>query len=162
MNEVIGYWFASSHTLPNGDGRKVIVGKTLTVKPPLELCVRGLHGSEHPFDALGYAPGSLLYKCRYSGMILRDDDKLCASKRMPLALVDLTATLRLFARKQALTVIHLWEPPSVVREYLDTGDENIRAAAWDAAWAAAGAAAWAAARQMFKELVDAAFEGRTQ
>ncbi len=50
-----------------------------------------------------------------------------------------------------------WTMPSIVREYLETGNEEIRAAAWaaasaaasaaawDAAWAAASAAAWAAA-----------------
>ena len=46
-------------------------------------------------------------------------------------------------------MIHLWDAPPVVREYLETGDETKRAAAWAAAgaaaWDAAGAAAWEAA-----------------
>ncbi len=62
----------------------------------------------------------------------------------------------------AMTVEHLWDMPDIVRQYLTTQDEEIRAAARDAArdaagaaargaargaaWAAAGAAAWAAAR----------------
>ena len=63
--------------------------------------------------------------------------------------------MRLFARLCALDVIHLWDAPSLVRQYLETGDESLRekagaaskAAAWDssagaAAWAASKAAAW--------------------
>ena len=73
--------------------------------------------------------------------------------------------MRLFARLCALDVIHLWDAPSLVRQYLETGDESLRkkavaaskAAAWDdagasavaAAWASsAWAAAWAAAREL--------------
>jgi hypothetical protein len=58
--------------------------------------------------------------------------------------------MRLFARRVALDVIHLWDAPPIVKEYLETGDESKRAAAWaaarDAAWDAARDAAWAAAR----------------
>jgi len=62
-----------------------------------------------------------------------------------------------FARACALDVAHLWECPSIVREFLETGKEEIREAARVAAkdstargatgtskWAAAWAAAWAA------------------
>ena len=49
----------------------------------------------------------------------------------------MTETLRYFARMQALSVIHLYDdPPDVVLDYLMTGDESIRHAAWDAARAA--------------------------
>ena len=51
----------------------------------------------------------------------------------------------------ALDVIHLWNPPSIVIEYLKTGDEKIRAAASDAARAAARAATWAAAQNPLLE-----------
>ena len=40
---------------------------------------------------------------------------------------------REFARWCALQVIHLWDCPEIVRLYLETGDESIRAAAWVAA-----------------------------
>ena len=66
------------------------------------------------------------------------------------------ATLREFARWCALQVIHLWDAPDVVREYLETGDETLRVVAWDAArasrdvadavWNATRAAACAASR----------------
>ena len=55
--------------------------------------------------------------------------------------------IRRFARECALDVIHLWDAPPIVKKYLETGDEKLRAAAWAAAWAAraaARAAAWAA------------------
>jgi hypothetical protein len=41
---------------------------------------------------------------------------------------------RLFTRQCALDVIDLWDAPAVVRQYLETGDESLRASAWDAAW----------------------------
>jgi hypothetical protein len=56
------------------------------------------------------------------------------------------SVLREFARWCALSVAHLWDMPDVVRAYLETGDEKIRASASDAASDAAWAAAWAAAR----------------
>lgn len=52
--------------------------------------------------------------------------------------------VRQFARWCALSVIHLWDAPQVVEDYLTSGDERLRAAA---AWAAdRAAAAWAADR----------------
>ncbi len=57
------------------------------------------------------------------------------------------ATLREFSRWCALQVKDLWDMPDVVREYRETGNEELRDAAWDAAWNAAWASAdaWAAA-----------------
>jgi len=144
--EIIGWWFAASGELPHGDGRKVVIGETLTVKGKIVPCRWGLHASVDPFDALQYAPGPLLYKVRLSGKIVpNDNDKHAASERTAIAKRDSTQMLRAFARKVALSVIHLWDAPTIVREYLETGDESKKAAAGNAAWAAAGNAAWAAA-----------------
>ena len=50
-----------------------------------------------------------------------------------------------FARQVALDVVHLWNAPPIVLEFLHTGDETLREAAGRAAWDAAGATAeWAA------------------
>jgi len=53
-----------------------------------------------------------------------------------------------FARWSALQVTHLWDCPDVVKQYLETGDEELRDAAWNAARAAARTAGrdatWAA------------------
>ena len=119
------------------------------------LCEQGLHASRCPFDALQYAPGATLCLVDLDGKIVRDNDKLAASGRRIIARRDMTDILRYFARMQALSVVNLMAPcpPDVVLDYLMTGDEALRAAAWDAAWDAAwyaardaaGDAAWAAA-----------------
>lgn len=71
---------------------------------------------------------------------------------------DPSETLGRFARFCALDVIHLWEAPEVVLNYLRTGDESLKEIAWEAAvagawatqqaegepaWEAAESAAWA-------------------
>jgi hypothetical protein len=78
-------------------------------------------------------------------------DKVVASRRKIVRTIDATNVLRAFARRVALDVLPLWpEVPKIVKRYLETGDESIRAAARDAAWDAARdaarAAAWDAAR----------------
>jgi hypothetical protein len=134
------------------------VGKTLRNGAPIPpdgewlehdgkiiMCQSGLHASVHPFDALKYASGTTLCIVEVDGTIINDDDKLVASRRRIIARRDATTMLREFARTQALSVIHLWNAPDVVRQYLITGDETLRAAARAAAWAAASDAARAAA-----------------
>jgi hypothetical protein len=132
------------------DNREVIVGETLRVEGDIELCHRGLHASTKLMDALGYAQHDKLSLCRVTlgGTVKHDKDKSVASERTVIAMLDADTTeklLRDFARWCALQVIHLWDAPDVVRQYLETGDESLRDAAGDAAWDAAGAAAWAAA-----------------
>jgi hypothetical protein len=138
--EIMGWWFAASDELPNGDGRKIVIGETLTVDGEIVPCMHGLHASVDPFDALQYARGPLLYKVRLSGEIIaHKNDKHAASERTAIAKRDATQMLWTFARKLALLVIHLWNAPAIVREYLETGDESKREAAGAAAGAARGA-----------------------
>ena len=132
------------------DGRPVPPdGEWLVHDGPLRMCQSGLHASIHPFDALTYAPGVTICKVALAGEIIYGEDKAVASQRMIIARFDATDLLRKFARDCALDVIHLWAAPDVVRKYLETGDEALRAAAraaaWAAAWAADRDAAWAAA-----------------
>lgn len=159
---VLGWWFAADDTLPNGDGRAVVVGETLTVPGPVVLCERGLHASRRAVDALRYAPGSILYRVRLSGEVVEDDDKMVATKRTALWRIDATRALRLFACDAAESALlseraagrdpdpRSWEAIRVTRLWIDgkaTGaDWN---ADWNAAWNAAGAArsaVWSAAR----------------
>ena len=112
---------------------------------PISLCAYGYHGSLHPFDALRYAPGDTLCYCEYRGEIEHESDKFVAEERRIITRMDAADMLRYFARMQALSVAHLWEPPDIMLDWLMTGDESLRAAAWAAAWDAARAAAWAAA-----------------
>jgi len=149
------YHFAAVDTdgvprLGYGDGREVRVGETLTVEGEPVLCSAGLHASKRAIDALQYAPGGSPSLCRVTlgGTILHDSDKAAATERTVVAMLDTATTERLlreFARWCALRVIHLWDAPEIVRQYLETGDETIRAAAWAAARDAARAAAWDAA-----------------
>jgi len=132
-------------------------GEWLEHKGALVLCESGLHASKSAFDALKYAPGGTLCLVEVDGEIIKDSDKLVASRRKIIARRDATAMLREFAKAQALSVIHLWDAPDVVREYLMTGDESLRAAAWAAAWNAARDAAWDAAGTDFQARVDALF-----
>jgi hypothetical protein len=145
----------------------VFTGQRLTVDPGrLGLCEYGLHASERALDALKYAPGPIVCRVRLGGSILTGEDKACASERTVIAMADATETLRVFARACALDVLDKWDAPAVVREYLETGNEDLRVAAeaaarsaaesaadsarsaWPAAWSAARSAesaAWSAA-----------------
>lgn len=169
-------WHFVGNTLR--DGRPVPPdGEWLVHDGRVEMCHSGLHASRHPFDALQYAPGSILCWVECDDVVSEDGDKLVCRRRRIVARRDMTDALRAFARGEAARVLHLWEAPEVVRRYLESGDESLRAAAraaawdaaraaawaaaWDAAWAAARAAArdaaWAAARDRFAALVGAAF-----
>ena len=122
------------------------------------MCKSGLHASLDPFDALTYAPCNILCRVECDGIVASEHDKLVCRRRMIVRRIDATDLLRSYARWCALSVIHLWDAPAVVREYLETGDERKRAAAWDAArdaaraaarasvWAVASVSAWDAAR----------------
>lgn len=142
-------------------------GEWLEVAPPIALCVRGLHASLHPFDALNYAPGDTLCRVELDGEILRDTDKMVATRRRIIARMDAADMVGYFARMQALSVMHLWDAPELVLDYLMTGDEWLRAGASAAAASAAEAAASAyaaayayaasAARGDFRLLVHECF-----
>src|ERR1043166_8713729 len=156
--EIRGYHF-SGDKLRNGEPIPKI-GVWLKHIGRVEPCVSGLHTSEHPFDALTYAPGNRLHK-----VILRGDlkshgyngniDKYVGRERKILASIDAERLLRDFARWNALQVIHLWkDPPSVVVEYLKTGNEELRAAARDAA----RNECIQKSRAKFQEMVNEAFK----
>jgi len=144
------------------DGREVPpLGEWLEHDGPVAICASGLHASYRALDALRYCERERAAAClvEVECVIAEQTDKLVCRRRRVVAVVrDADETLRLFARLQALSVIHMWDAPQVVREYLETGDESLRAAASaaaraaaraaasDVACAAARAAAWAAAR----------------
>ena len=156
----------------------VEVGQKLTVKPPLKLCTWGLHASKRAIDALQYAPGSIACRVELSGEILESGDKVCATERTVLQMVDATNILHEFAcwcAEQALLREReagqepdprSWAAVDAKRKWLrgEITDSEL-AAAWDAAQAAreAAQAAWAAqaareaARADFATLVNEAF-----
>jgi hypothetical protein len=132
----------TSKKLRYDDYREIVIGVTHKVEGIPVPCAHGLHGSVKLLDALSYAPGPIIWEVELSGTIVehRDGDKLAATERTYLrGGIDISPTLREFARWCALSVAHLWDVSNVVRCYLQTGDENLQDAA-----GAAGAAAWAA------------------
>lgn len=146
-------------------------GEWLVHTSPVDICSSGLHASRRPWHALEYAPGSTLCRVECDDVVVEQADKLVCRRRRIVERIDATETLRYFARMQALSAIHLYnDPPDVVLDYLMTGDEAKRSAAWAAAWAAAQAAArdaaqaaawdaaWAAARDAARAAAGSDFD----
>ena len=130
------------------DGRPIPAdGEWLVHDGPVVICESGLHASRRPWHALDYAPGNTLCLVECEDVREEQGDKLVCARRRIVKRIDAEPLLRAFARDEARRVLHLWDAPDVVRKYLETGDEAIRAAARDAAWAAA----WAAAREAARE-----------
>ena len=144
------YYHFVSETLR--DARPVPAdGEWLEHDGKVKMCERGLHASPTAWEALQYAPGSVLCLVEMDGIEKHKDhpDKVVGARRRIIARFDATEMLRAHARQSALSVIHLWDAPAVVREYLETGDESKREAAWYAAWDAA---------KRFNDAVDAKFK----
>ncbi|MFA5626128.1 MAG: hypothetical protein WC965_01420 [Thiohalomonadaceae bacterium] len=122
-------------------------GEWLRVEGTLVPCAWGLHASERVIDALKYTTpiknGAVLCRVELRGEVQAHGDpvdKLVARERKILWRLSAEETenvLREFARWAALQVINLWNAPDVVREFLETGKEELRAAADAAADAAA-------------------------
>lgn len=148
------------------DGRPIPADGVKLVHPgEPALCQSGLHASLRPADALQHAPGNTLCLVECGGTILHESDKLVCTERTIIVRMDAEPLLRYYARQQAISVVHLWDAPQVVLDFL-AGDDALRAAAWAAARAAAGDAAFAAAESAaaaaesadFDALVFEAFE----
>jgi hypothetical protein len=167
MTEVAA-WHFTGKTLR--DGRQLPADGEWLIHdgPEVVMCETGLHASRRVIDALQYAPGPTICRvtCRRIVDERKNDKLVCWERRIDWRIESADDLLRSFARKAALSVIHLWDAPAIVKQYLETGDESIRdaaraaamavaraaamaaamAVAWDAAWAAAWDAAWDAAR----------------
>ena len=155
------------------DGKPSILGAVETFAGPMVLCQSGLHWSEQALDALQYATSPIIRRVRVWGDVQTRKDKGISRNREVLWHGDVDSVLRAFARKQALSVIHLWDAPSCVRGYLETGDETLRDAAFGAAFGAvmdgaraafaainasviAGVTAWTAPRDAARDAALAA------
>ena len=127
------YFSTGDRRLRHGDGREIRLGETHAVSGDIEMCSHGLHASKKLMDALYYAPGTIVYRVELSGKIEKGEDKLVAQKRTYLSGgIDVSETLRKFARMCALDVIDMWEAPDIVIRYLTTGDKSIQASAYGA------------------------------
>jgi hypothetical protein len=142
------------------DGRPVLrdgrpmpePGEWLVHEGEVRLCESGLHASWKPLDALSFvswpdAAVCLVEVDEIEGQDIDDyNDKFVCRRRNVIAWAPADETLRGFARQCALSVLHLWDAPAVVREWLETGREEVRDAAGSAAWYAARSADWYTAR----------------
>ena len=124
------------------------IGEWLEHAGEVEICRSGLHASWRAIDALGYSTWENAVAClvEVEDVGAEQNDKFVCTRRRIVAMCDADETLRVFARQCALNVAHLWSPPQVVLDYLNTGDGSLRSAAEAAAEAAARSAAEAAAR----------------
>ena len=139
MNKaILAYHFTDGWQLR--DGQPLVVGSEYVFDGEPVMCECGYHASRHVFDALKYAPGSILSRVECKEITDECDDKLVCRRRRVIATIDATKILRKFARLCALDVVHLWEAPDIVIRYLKTGDEALRDAARIAAWDARSAA----------------------
>lgn len=134
------------------DGRPIPPdGEWLTHDGPCVMCKSGLHASRHPSDALKYAPGATLCLVECEDIVEEEKDKLVCRRRKIVKRLDATKLLRDFARSQARKVMYLWAAPPVVKDYLQTGDESLRAAAHYAAgnttYGVTRCAVWVTARR---------------
>jgi hypothetical protein len=112
------------------------VGEWLTYEGNVRICCSGLHASYDPFDALHYAPGATLHQVEVEQIVEEQGDKLVCRRRKIVKTVDATALIRKFACECALSVIHLWNAPDVVKRYLETQNESLRQEAYNAAYVA--------------------------
>jgi hypothetical protein len=145
-----------------GTEQKIRKGTLCKVKGRLSLCEYGLHASKKAFDALKYAPGSIVCRVELRGKILEADDKACAEQRKVLAIADATSVLHEFACWCAEGALkrerkagrepdkRSWDAIKTKRRWLrgNASDDELAAAstaARDAAGAAASAAASTAA-----------------
>jgi hypothetical protein len=162
VSAAYGWHFVANDRKLAHSGEPLELNRTYRVDGTIIPCQNGLHGSLRLINALQYAQGSILTRCRYSGTIVHQADKLAASERTPLWIGDIEPILHEAACHFAETALRAakvtdprsWAAIEAKRAWLrgeitDKALAAARAAAWDAAgvaaWDAAGDAAWAAA-----------------
>jgi hypothetical protein len=168
------YWhFAPDNRKTRYSNEPIIVGQTLKVKPPVELCERGLHASKRAIDALQYAPGAYVCIVTLSGQVEHGNDKSVASERTVIAAADATNLLFRFAIDCAARAMERcgwehedsWNALAIRAAHMEglADDADLSAAwsaaesaAWSAAWSAAESAAWSAAESAARAAARAA------
>ena len=168
MSERIRAWYfmPADRKLANGDGREIRAGRTLRVIGPVELCKSGLHASVDPLDALQYASTAIVSRVVLSGAIVKGNDKLAATERKTLWVIDAEELLHEFACRCAVRALKIakvtdersWNAIKVKRLWIakkasDSELDAARAAAWAAARDAARDAARAAERKWQNKLL---------
>ena len=137
------------------NGHTHVVAGLALHEDEIQLCVRGLHASIKPIDALQYAPGPCLTLVECSGKIVKDIDKIvCTDRKVIAGPVDVTDIIVRFAqwcatRAKAAAAAYAANAAYAVGTVADANADAADAAAYAAnaaAYAAnADAAAYAAA-----------------
>ena len=155
-------WHFSEGKEAHGRHRKIVAGRSHSVRGPVVLCKHGLHAAARPLDALSYGLGPIVARVRLTGEVILDNDKAAARKREYLAVADATNTLHEFACWCADEALlrereHGREPDQRSWAAIETKRRWLRGeatsaelaaardAAWDSAWASARDSAWASA-----------------
>jgi len=103
------------------DGRPIPpIAEWLVHEGEIEICKSGLHFSLHPFDAFSFSPSEAKYLClvEVEDVVETESDKGVCRRRKIITRIECEELLRSFARWCALQVIHLWDAPPVVREWV--------------------------------------------
>ena len=133
------------------------VGEWLEYEGEIHICRSGYHYSLLPSDALLYAPGYTLHLVECDDIVKTHDDKGVCRRRRIIASMDAEEMLRYYARMQALSVVmNAPEMSDVVYDWVFTGDESLRPAAYSAAYSAAHSAAYYAAHSAARYAADSA------
>jgi hypothetical protein len=158
--KTMNVWHFSNGKLTYDRNDEIVNGLSLACGPgEIGLCDYGFHGSANIIDALGLGNGSVLSFCEIGGKIIEGQDKVVASIRRHIVVVDIERTLHEFAiwcAEQALSLIEKPDSRSleaivVKRRWLDglATDKELDAAR--AAARAAEDAAWVAARDAARD-----------
>jgi hypothetical protein len=126
-------------------------GQVIKYSEPLESFLSVPPAWERIIDALDAAPGYLLHRVRLGGKILQHGTRLVSSEWTFLWSIDAREILLDCARRWALDVLHLWTLPAMVKEYLETGREELREAATAAALSVSAAASAARAAALMAD-----------
>jgi hypothetical protein len=153
MKKYTAYHFSrNDDRLGHGDGRKIVLGETLSVDGKPKLCEHGLHGSIRLVDALGYASGSHLWVVEIWGKVDVGDDKICGNNRR--AVVQYGDVLPLIAEFAYWCADRAAKYAAESAEY---AAESAKYAEYAAEYAAESAAEYAAALGSFAKATAALF-----
>lgn len=138
MNKV---WWTCGNGIEinNGESRLIVIGgakekKTQEViKSGVKTDDWGTHGSKTAIDALGFRKGSQFFYCDLEVFhcgLLEDSvtgksKEMVGLKRIYLSGFDASSVLRNFAKRVALDITQLWNPPSFVLDYLNSNNEDL-------------------------------------
>jgi hypothetical protein len=176
---VIAYHFLRDDmTAGSGEEPAWSEGETRTIEGEISLCEYGYHSAPSPWDALGYALGSVLCLVEISEPEGRDETKFVSRSRKLVKAVNIERQLREFAcdvaeealnlqvqrgetvddrSRAAIKVARRFARGDASREELAAAGDAAGDAAGAAARAAAGDAAGDAAGRKFNALVEPLF-----